>query len=104
MREFLGWCDDVGVRVVSLYLLSSDNLRKRDSRELADLIEIIAELADGLSRERDWRVQAVRRTELVPGVGARVFSRTQGRPRANPGIHPHLALGSCGRKEIAHRL
>lgn len=45
MREFLEWCDDVGVKVVSLYLLSNDNLVKRESRELADLIEIIAELA-----------------------------------------------------------
>ena len=53
MREFLEWCDDVGVRVVSLYLLSNDNLIKRDSQELADLIEIIAELADGaLARAR----------------------------------------------------
>lgn len=45
MREFPEWCDDVGVKVVSLYLLSNDNLVKRESRELADLIEIIAELA-----------------------------------------------------------
>jgi len=46
MLEFLEWCDAIGVRVVSLYLLSTDNLRKRDSKELADLIQIIAELAD----------------------------------------------------------
>ena len=26
MREFLEWCDDLGVSVVTLYLLSSDNL------------------------------------------------------------------------------
>src|SRR5690554_5755569 len=66
MREFLGWCDDVGVQVVSLYLLSADNLRKRDREEISDLIEIIAELADGLSRERDWRVQIVGRTAPLP--------------------------------------
>ncbi|WP_286793385.1 undecaprenyl diphosphate synthase family protein, partial [Microbacterium sp. UBA3394] len=46
MREFLRWCDDIGVKVVSLYLLSNDNLRKRDSQELSDLVEIIAELAE----------------------------------------------------------
>ena len=61
MREFLEWCDDVGIRVVSLYLLSNDNLRKRDSQELNDLIEIIAELTDELSTGRDWRVQHVGR-------------------------------------------
>ena len=47
--EFLGWCDEAGVEVVTLWLLSTDNLTKRDSQELADLIEIIAELADELS-------------------------------------------------------
>ena len=71
MREFLGWCDDVGVRVVSLYLLSTDNLTKRDSQELSDLIEIIAELAEGLSHERDWRVQHVGRADLLPPELAR---------------------------------
>ena len=53
MHEFLRWCDDLGIRVVSLYLLSNDNLRKRDPRELDDLIDIIAELARELSHEPD---------------------------------------------------
>ena len=68
MREFLRWCDDVGVKVVSLYLLSNDNLRKRDSQELSDLVEIIAELAEELSRERDWRVGYGGRGEIVDAV------------------------------------
>lgn len=100
MREFLGWCDDVGVRVVSLYLLSSDNLRKRDRRELADLLEIIAELADGLSRERDWRVQIVGRTDLLPPELARVLADAQQRTATNPGMHVNLAVGYGGRNEI----
>jgi len=100
MREFLGWCDDVGVHVVSLYLLSSDNLRKRDSRELADLIEIIAELADGLSRERDWRVQIVGRTELLPRELASVLADAEERTRGNTGMHVNLAVGYGGRNEI----
>jgi short-chain Z-isoprenyl diphosphate synthase len=100
MREFLGWCDDVGVRVVSLYLLSSDNLRKRDSRELADLIEIIAELADSLSRERDWRVQIVGRIDLLPPELARVLTEAEERTRTNAGMHVNLAVGYGGRNEI----
>src|SRR6478735_6225234 len=40
MREFLEWCDDLGIEVVTLYLLSSDNLTNRESGELDDLIEI----------------------------------------------------------------
>jgi len=64
--EFLGWCDELGVKVVTLYLLSNDNLRKRDSAELADLIDIIAGLAGDLADSGDWRVQHAGRAELLP--------------------------------------
>ncbi|GAA5028981.1 isoprenyl transferase [Microbacterium fluvii] len=100
MREFLGWCDAVGIRVVSLYLLSTDNLTKRDTQELSDLIEIIAELADGLSREPDWRVQHVGRADLLPPDLARVLADAAERTRGNAGLHVNLAVGYGGRGEI----
>jgi short-chain Z-isoprenyl diphosphate synthase len=100
MREFLLWCDDLGVGVVSLYLLSNDNLRKRDSRELADLLEIIAELADEVSRERNWRVQHVGRPDNLPPELARVLAEAEDRTRAHTGLHVNLAVGYGGRSEI----
>ena len=100
MREFLRWCDDVGVKVASLYLLSNDNLVKRDSSELRDLIEIIAELADELSRERDWRVQVVGRAANLPGDLASVLADVQERTRENAGMLVNLAVGYGGRSEI----
>lgn len=100
MREFLEWCDDIGVKVVSLYLLSNDNLVKRDSRELADLVEIIADLAEGLSRERDWRVQHVGRTDGLPEDLACVLKDAEDRTRGNAGLHVNLAVGYGGRGEI----
>ena len=100
MREFLRWCDDVGIRVVSLYLLSNDNLRKRDSRELADLVEIIAELAEEVSHERDWRVKHVGRSDALPDDLARVLAGVDARTRGNPGMHVNLAVGYGGRGEI----
>ncbi|HWM16563.1 MAG TPA: isoprenyl transferase [Microbacterium sp.] len=100
MREFLEWCDDVGVQVVSLYLLSNDNLGKRDSRELADLIEIIAELADELSHERDWRVKHVGRARLLPPDLARVLTDAEQRTKGHTGLHVNLAVGYGGRGEI----
>lgn len=100
MREFLGWCDDLGISVVSLYLLSSDNVRKRDSREIEDLIEIIAELADALSRERNWRVKHVGRIDVLPQELQRVLAEVEERTRNNPGMHVNLAVGYGGRNEI----
>ena len=100
MREFLGWCDEIGVRVVSLYLLSSDNLRKRDSKEIADLIEIIAELAEALSQQSGWRVKHVGRSDILPAELARVLSDAEKRTEHNTGLHVNLAVGYGGRNEI----
>ncbi|KQR90592.1 MAG: isoprenyl transferase [Microbacterium ginsengisoli] len=100
MREFLRWCDDVGVSVASLYLLSVDNLRKRDSGELTDLIEIIGQLADDLSHERDWRVQPVGRLDLLPDELQRVLRDVAYRTAAHTGMHVNLAIGYGGRGEI----
>ena len=100
MHEFLRWCDDLGIRVVSLYLLSTDNLRKRDSQELADLIEIIAELAEELSHEPGWRVQHVGRDDILPPDLARVLRTAEERTAGNTGLHVNLAVGYGGRGEI----
>lgn len=100
MREFLEWCDDLGVRVVSLYLLSADNLRKRDSKEIGDLIEIIAELADSLAGHGSWRVQHVGRGDILPTELLRVLDEAQERTKDHTGLHVNLAVGYGGRNEI----
>jgi short-chain Z-isoprenyl diphosphate synthase len=100
MHEFLKWCDELGIKVVSLYLLSVDNLTKRDTQELSDLIEIIAELADTLSQEPGWRVKQVGRAELLPEDLARSLRSAEERTRGNDGLHVNLAVGYGGRGEI----
>lgn len=100
MREFLGWCDELGIQVVSLYLLSADNLTKRDSKELDDLIDIIERLADALSREGNWKVQSVGRLDLLPPKLARALEEAMARTATNTGMHVNLAVGYGGRNEI----
>ena len=100
MREFLEWCDGLGIEVVTLYLLSSDNLTNRPSSELSELIEIIAELADDLSRYRDWRVKHVGSTAGLPEQLVAALADAEKRTAGNEGLHINLAVGYGGRKEI----
>ncbi len=100
MIEFLGWCDELGIKVVSLYLLSNDNLRKRDQRELADLVQIIADLAGELAASGDWRVQHVGRADLLPDSLATALRDAEDRTRAHSGLHVNLAVAYGGRHEI----
>lgn len=101
MREFLGWCDDLGIRLVTIYLLSTDNLTGRPRDELGQLFEIIADLADDLSRAADWRIQHVGTADGLPAELVDVLRAAEDRTSGNTGLHVNLAIGYGGRREIA---
>jgi short-chain Z-isoprenyl diphosphate synthase len=100
-HEFLEWCDDLGISVATLYLLSTDNLTSRTPDELTGLFEIIADLADDLSHYRDWRVQHVGSTDGLPQSLVDVLTAAEERSKDNTGLHINLAIGYGGRREIA---
>ncbi|MBG6239302.1 short-chain Z-isoprenyl diphosphate synthase [Mycetocola sp. CAN_C7] len=104
MREFLEWCDDLGVKVVTLYLLSSDNLTSRSPDELDDLIEIIADLAEELSHYRNWRVKRVGSTLGLPEPLVGALDSAESRTAQKKGMHINLAVGYGGRTEIVHAM
>jgi short-chain Z-isoprenyl diphosphate synthase len=64
--DLLGWCDDAGVSVVTLFMLSTDNLRRSES-ELTALLKIIEDVAVDLSGPgRRWKVRALGAREVLP--------------------------------------
>ncbi|MBN9606375.1 MAG: isoprenyl transferase [Actinomycetales bacterium] len=101
MREFLEWCDELGIQVVTLYLLSTDNLSGREDAELAELFGIIADLAESLAGQGDWRIQHVGTSEGLPERLAEALAAAQRTTARNPGLHVNLAVGYGGRREIA---
>lgn len=101
VHEFLTWCDELGIAVVTLYLLSADNLINRTPEELADLTEIIADLSDDLSHYGDWRVQHVGRTAGLPKPLVDSMLAAEKNTAGHTGLHVNLAVGYGGRAEIA---
>ncbi|WP_284255720.1 isoprenyl transferase [Pseudolysinimonas kribbensis] len=101
MREFLEWCDDLGVRVVTLYLLSADNLTGRPGDELEQLFVIIGDLARDLAEEGEWRIQHVGTVDGLPESLVDDLRNAQTMTAENTGLHVNLAVGYGGRREIA---
>lgn len=99
--EFLSWCEDAGVEVVTLYLLSADNLGARDRQELEDLFGIIGELARELAEKPRWRVKHVGACDGLSEGLADALAAAEERSAERSGLHINLAVGYGGRSEIA---
>ena len=99
--EFLVWCDELGIGMVTLYLLSTDNVGSRDSTELTELYDIIGELAEGLSHFRNWKINHVGKDDVLPPALLTTLTAAEERTKNNTGLHVNLAIGYGGRAEIA---
>jgi short-chain Z-isoprenyl diphosphate synthase len=101
IANLLDWCTEVGVERVTLWLLSTDNLR-RPAAELEPLLKIIAGVAEELSAEgKPWRVNAVGALDLLPAPVAGSLKRAEERTATRDGLTVNIAVGYGGRREIA---
>lgn len=99
IQEFLGWCRDLGIGVVTLYMLSTENL-KRPASELGDLLGIIEELLEGLGESRIARLQPMGALDLLPEGLAETLDRVTAATSDVEGLHVNIAVGYGGRQEI----
>lgn len=100
IEPLLGWCDEVGTEVVTLWLLSTDNLN-RPEHELAPLLDIIADAVDSLAAQRRWRVHPVGALDLLPATVAQRLKAAEEATRDVDGMLVNVAVGYGGRREIA---
>ena len=59
LLEFVEWCDETQIPVITLWVLSTDNLERAEDDELTPLLEVISQLVKDLASSKRWRVQAV---------------------------------------------
>jgi len=100
IAELLEWSEDVGVEVVTLWMLSTDNL-SRDPEELGPLLEIIEDAVRNLAATRRWRLQAMGALDLLPEQTARALKDAETATEGVVGLHVNVAVGYGGRHEIA---
>ena len=100
IEPLLDWCEDVGVDVVTLWLLSTDNLN-RAHHELDPLLEIIEEAVASLVQQRRWRLHPVGALDLLPAATAARLKQAEDDTRDVDGMLVNIAVGYGGRREIA---
>ena len=100
IANLLSWCDEVGVEVVTLWLLSTDNLN-RPKKELRPLLGIIEKAVDTLSATHRWRIHPVGALDLLPGRTAARLKAAEDHTRDVDGMLVNVAVGYGGRREIA---
>ena len=118
IEEFLGWAEQMGVQVVTLWLLSTDNL-SRDPAELSPLLDIIAHAVDELAETGRWSLRLVGAVDLLPEplaerlraavARSRLLAADAPEPDGKAGeaaaqdrrMQVNIAVGYGGRQEIA---
>jgi short-chain Z-isoprenyl diphosphate synthase len=100
IEPLLGWCEEIGVEVVTLWLLSTDNLN-RPAAELEPLLGIIADAVETLAEQRRWRLHPVGSLDLLPADIAERLKAAAESTQDVDGLLVNIAVGYGGRREIA---
>ncbi len=97
--EVLQWCRQAGVEVVTLWLLSTDNLA-RPAAELEPLLHIIEDTVRELAAQ-GWHVNPMGALDLLPAETAQVLKDAANATANQGGLLVNVAVGYGGRREIA---
>lgn len=104
IAEMLRWCQETGVEMATVYLLSTENLQ-RDPAELTELIGIITDVVEQICAPvNKWSVRTVGDLELLGGEPAkRLRDAVDSTSSAAQGVfHVNVAVGYGGRQEIVN--
>lgn len=98
--EMVRWCEDTDIELVTVYLLSTENLG-RESDELDLLFDIIADVvAELAASETNCRVRLVGHLDLLPDNIAQRLRDAVCNTDNNTGVAVNVAVGYGGRQEI----
>ncbi|ALG14585.1 farnesyl-diphosphate synthase [Kibdelosporangium phytohabitans] len=101
IARLLEWCQESGIEVVTLWLLSTDNLNRPDS-ELGPLLGIIEDVVDELAEpEMPWQLRILGALDYLPSETAHRLTDAAARTKNKTGLKVNAAVGYGGRQEIA---
>ncbi len=99
IAQLLDWCDEQGVEVVTLWLLSTDNLTRSES-ELIPLLGIIERTAQELVECGKYQVRVVGALDVLPGKTAEALQSAADATAKVDGMAVNMAVAYGGRREV----
>ena len=104
VEELLDWCHELGIKIITLYVLSTENL-DRTPDELRDLLALIEVRLTGLlSDERITKyrvnVRAIGQLDLLPASLREVLSEIETKTAEFKDHYLNIAVAYGGRAEI----
>lgn len=100
LKQFVQWCDEIGIRTVTLWVLSTENLARSSDEEFRPLLEVIDNLVRELAGNPAWQVQPVGALDLLPEQMARRLRQVAVETAGRPGMHINIAVSYGGRHEL----
>src|SRR5712691_10797696 len=103
-ESLLEWCKEIGIKSVTIYALSTENL-SRSSAEVAEILRILEERLDRLLKDeriyRDRvRVKAIGKVELLPTSMQLILKQLEERTAGFDNFYLNIAVAYGGRMEI----
>ena len=97
--DLLDWCEESNVEVLTIWLLSNQNL-SRPPAELEPLLKIIADTVTDLASRRRWEIRPVGSMELLPKSLVDQLNVVASKTKGIKGVLINVAIGYGGRSEI----
>ncbi|MGW3232674.1 polyprenyl diphosphate synthase [Kitasatospora sp. NPDC001095] len=107
VEEVLSWCEALGIKHVTVFLCSTENLQRRGDTEVAFLMQLIEQVVAGRLTQPDagWQVHLAGLIDTLPDSTAHALKEAVEATRTcTTGAHVTLAVGYGGRQEVIEAL
>jgi short-chain Z-isoprenyl diphosphate synthase len=104
LEEVLAWCDELNIRMVSIWILSTENLQ-RSPDEVAGLLGLIERKMRDVARDpkthaKRMRIRAIGKLELLPPELQEAIREAEEATKEHDHFFLNVAVGYGGRQEI----
>ena len=100
LKEFVEWCDELRIPVVTLWVLSTDNFSRSSADEIAPLLRVIEKMVTDLATTGRWLVHPVGALDLLPAESAEILKNADRDTGHLSGMQVNIAVSYGGRHEL----